>query len=304
MRNKHWIAILGWVALVVSLAFGGGVPSVHAAAKPSAVSSLGVPDTAHPGGYFPSNAWIAAMLRSHFPNDPARAARDIAGLSHRVYTSTPIAGAKPAGESFLTEPNWGGYFVDQRNAFPLVGGCAEESPVKQVGAAHGVDQLEAWCGVGGVHSTNLIQAGSIFNSNILWGFYELYPAGPQKAFSVVNGDEVDTIISRVNNTVWNIFLEDFTHVVSFNENFTFTVDNFTADFIIEDSDWKTTHGLPNFGSSRFVGVLWYDQSGNPRDIPNSQIYYNVTLKPSSGHCGSTGALESSHEAFTITYVSC
>jgi hypothetical protein len=158
--------------------------------------------------------------------------------------------------------NWAGYVAASNLFFPqptvtAVSGSWTVPTVKDIGTDA---YSSVWVGVGGQFDTSLIQVGTeqdyVNGAQAYSAWYEMLPNNlvPINSIHVSPGDQMQASISLAdpNTNTWTISISDQTSGESFQQNFQYTSQKLSAEWIVERPQVNNALvNLANFGSVTF-----------------------------------------------------
>lgn len=121
----------------------------------------------------------------------------------------------------------------------------------------------AWVGIGGINSSDLIQAGTIdivspSGAVSVEAFYEMLPNAAKfiPTISVSPGDTMSASVAQTSSGVWGITVTDATTGQSFNTSVSYASSFSSAEWIQEDPSDASGNlmTLDNFGTISFSGA--------------------------------------------------
>ncbi len=227
-----------------------------------------------------------------------------------------------------TTENWAGYLVASSLSNPQpVFYEVDGSWIVQTPAGHfyGTETYSSqWIGIGGWFSNTLIQVGTESNAhnyyqNSYYAWYEMLPTSTQAgnssnvkitSLAVHSGDVIDASISEYqSSSEWTIYIQDVTTGQSYQNNFHYSPDMKSAEWIEERPTVNGNYAnLANFGTAYFGPQYTsgyynraYDTNGYIYDI-NSLPYDSISMYDSSGTLmASPSSLGSDGNSFTVTW---
>ena len=169
--------------------------------------------------------------------------------------TTPTAANSGAGQN--SSYNWAGYVAAGQNYTSVSGSWN----IPQIPAASGLAADAAWVGIGGVNSSDLIQAGTQAitsgSSTTYQAWYEILPAVSQNISMTINpGDSITASITQSGTNQWTINLRDNTNNQSFQTNIAYNSSQNSAEWIEEMPSQGNGGFIPldNFGTVQFSGA--------------------------------------------------
>jgi hypothetical protein len=166
--------------------------------------------------------------------------------------------------------NWSGYSVSS-GKFTGVG--ATWSTPNNTSSSFGADAT--WVGIGGVKSTDLIQAGTQRiitrgGQTEYQAFYEMLPDYPHDLGITINpGDSVSVTVNQTTNNNWTIIFTDNTTKQHVSKNVYYNSSLSSAEWIEEaPSTERGVLPLDNFGSVQFSDG-WVIKNGNRVSIKDA-----------------------------------
>jgi len=191
-------------------------------------------------------------------------------------------------------PNWGGYVADQGNTGNWVNESRAFFHVRQV---TGGPAVGTWGGVGGVNGTNLAQTG--VDQLRMQAWVELFPNPATYLFSIGNGDTMFSNVFFDGATGgWVLLIQDYTSGTFFSQEYVFTPDLTSADFI---SEAQGGGPVPSFSGIDFSSSGYFiNQLGTELTIDNPYSLRTIRLKLVSpyGGCITPSALTADGRGFT------
>ncbi len=214
---------------------------------------------------------------------------------------TPAPNPTPAIGSEASE-NWAGY-IASGGSFTAVSGTWTV-PNVDASAADGADAT--WIGIGGVTSTDLIQAGTdaiVQNGQVTYAaLLETLPESSQTVPLTINpGDTVSVSITQQSQGSWQIVIRDDTTSQSYQTTEQYQSQLSSAEWIEESPSTGRQLLLPldSFGSITFTDCTAV-QDGESRTIGQMNVE-SVTLQTSRGQpLVTTSELGSDGASFTVT----
>ncbi len=216
-------------------------------------------------------------------------------------SGTPAPNPSPAIGSEASE-NWAGY-IASGGSFTAVSGTWTV-PNVDASAADGADAT--WVGIGGVTSTDLIQAGTdaiVQNGQVTYAaLLETLPeASVTVPLNISPGDTVSVSITQQAQGSWQIVMRDDTTSQSYQTTEQYQSQLSSAEWIEESPSTGRQLLLPldSFGSITFTDCTAV-QNGESRTIGQMNVE-SVTLQTSHGQpLVTTSALSSDGASFTVT----
>jgi hypothetical protein len=173
------------------------------------------------------------------------------------------------GTSSAVSFNWSGYVATEGN-YTAVGASWI---VPQITATNQNFSADAtWVGIGGLSTTDLIQAGTqaiVQNGTTTYeAWYELLPlASTQVPLAVHSGDDMTVSIAQQSSGQWKIYFIDATTGQSYQASVSYNSSLSSAEWIEEmPSDQKGMVALDNFGTLSFANAFAVQDNGSPETI--------------------------------------
>lgn len=234
----------------------------------------------------------------------------LTGVMVRAQTHSvlPLLGGPRAGS--IDSLNWAGYVVTPSN--PVTG----VSSTFKVPAAGLVPPgfAATWTGIGGFHSTDLIQAGvaeqSLPDNPVLgpqyYAWYELLPAGetqltgcnPDPNCTVTPGDVVTTSINQGSGTNWTIAMTD-AGKWSYSTTVTYSSSRNSAEWILEAPTLIAVQTLmAPVGTVHFGPNSTFTAGGGSQTIASGSPT-TVILSPGLINEATPGPLASDGQSFNV-----
>ena len=224
-------------------------------------------------------------------------------------SSTSSTQTNPPASQY-TSSNWSGYFsaTSGTKYTAVYGSWTADSPTSS-GSTTSYDGT--WIGIGGITSTDLIQAG-INNSVTSAGaittqvFYETLPS-PAKTivgFKVLPGDTIIVSIVESATNSWTITIQDTTQKETYTNTVNYTSSLSSAEWIEEDP--SQTNGqlypLDNFGTVNFTQTT-ATANGSSNNL--TQLNANsITMVNSTGATvAQPSVIGSDNASFSVQYKS-
>lgn len=187
------------------------------------------------------------------PNTPQSTPSTASNPSGNPNPVVPIAPAAPAGGAGQSE-NWAGYAATG-GSFTAVSGSWT---VPQVSPSSTPGADATWVGIGGVTSTDLIQAGTVDTvqgGQVTYAAWiETLPQAQQTVpLPVAAGDHVSVSIAQQPSGIWQIVIRNTTAGRSYQTSLSYASSNSSAEWVEEAPavGFHTTLPLDNFGSINF-----------------------------------------------------
>jgi hypothetical protein len=185
--------------------------------------------------------------------------------------------------------NWAGYVADATNTtYTGVVGSWNVPVPTSTSASMATDAT--WVGIGGVKSTDLIQAGTqaiVQNGSITYqAWYELLPAGQQVIpLTVHGGDSVTVSFAETSTNRWHLSFIDNTTGGDYEKDISYTSSLSSADWIeempvLEQGRSSTYLPLDNFGTVNFTGG--YTVANGSRESIAQAGAQSLTMAASGG----------------------
>ncbi len=212
----------------------------------------------------------------------------------------PVAPA-PASSGQSPSRNWSGYAATG-GKFTAVSGTWT---VPNVSA--GTTGMDAtWVGIGGVNSTDLIQAGTqaiVQSGQVVYSaWWETLPQVSQEVPLTINaGDKVSVSIAQQSSGTWEIVIRDATNNQAWQQSVTYQSSLSSTEWIEEapSAGRRTTLPLDAFGSVTFTAGTTVE-NGQTRTIAQAGGQ-PITMDSGAGQAlAQASALATNGEAFTIT----
>lgn len=213
---------------------------------------------------------------------------------------TAVAPVAPAAQG--QSRNWAG-FAATGGTFTAVSG-AWTVPNVSAGSTPGADAT--WVGIGGVGTTDLIQAGT--DSTVQGGrvvytaWMETLPQASQTVpLAVGAGDSVSVSITQQANGAWQILIRNTTTGQTYQQNVTYSSSRSSAEWIEESPAVGRRLLLPldNFGKVTFTNATTVE-NGQQRSIAQAGgqaiTMYNAAEQP----LAQPSALSANGTSFTVT----
>lgn len=210
---------------------------------------------------------------------------------------TPIASAVPAGSSVEQSSNWAGYTATG-GTFTAVS-ATWIVPNVSAGSGNTVAADATWVGIGGVNTTDLIQAGTqaeVQGSQVVYSaWWETLPQAAQTVpLDIAAGDRVSVAISQQSAGTWQIVIRDATTGQSFQKKLTYNSSLSSAEWIEESPTVgrRTLLPLDNFGTLNFTNATTLE-NGKQRTISQAGGHpitmYSSMVQGQRGRFGQPGA---------------
>ncbi len=225
------------------------------------------------------------------------------GGSGSTGSTGPVTNVQPV--SYNQSANWSGYYATGGTYTSVSAGWT----VPTVSANSSSGANATWVGIGGVQSTDLIQAGTDAtvqgNQVVYQAWIELLPQSSQPVPLAVNaGDSITTSITQQPDGKWKIVIKDLTTSQSYQTTVAYNSSRSSAEWIEESPSGGRGTVLPldNFGSVSFSnattvvnGQQKTVQQANGQPITMSNNFGQVLAQSST--LGSDGA------SFTVSRTS-
>jgi hypothetical protein len=222
----------------------------------------------------------------------------LAVLIFPLFISFQVASAAGIGVS----SNWAGY-VASTGTFTSVGGSWIVP--QAVGSNANLSADATWVGIGGVSSTDLIQAGTqdiIQNGTSTYtAWYELLPASSvQVPLAVHPNDGITVSITQQSNGQWQISFSDTTTGQSYQTSVSYASSLSSAEWIEEmPSDQRGLVPLDNFGIVSFTDGLT-TQNGSQVSISESGAQPMTMITRNDQALATPSSLGADGASFTVT----
>jgi len=181
---------------------------------------------------------------------------------------TPVGPVAPAGAGQSQSRNWSGYAATG-GTFTAVSGTWTV-PNVSAGSAPAVDAT--WVGIGGVTSTDLIQAGTqatVQSGQVSYSAWvEMLPQASQNVpLNVSAGDSVSVSITQQQDGTWQILIRDATTGDSYQKSVSYSSSRSSAEWVEEApaAGRRVLLPLDNFGTVTFSGATTVED-GQQRTI--------------------------------------
>ena len=200
-----------------------------------------------------------------------------------------------------TSRNWSGY-VASGTGYASIGA---DWTVPRATASTSFAADATWIGIGGLASTDLIQAGTqavIENGTTTYtAWYELLPASSEAVPMTVNpGDTVQARLTDQLNGTWLISLADLTNGQSYQTTVSYDSSHSSAEWIEEmPSDGSDFVPLDDFGSVSFSGGFAV-QNGSQTNITGVDARSMTMIMSDGTALAVPSALGADGASFTIT----
>ena len=215
---------------------------------------------------------------------------------------TPVGPVAPAGAGQSQSRNWAGYAATG-GTFTAVSGTWMV-PNVSAGSTPAADAT--WVGIGGVSSTDLIQAGTdatVQGGQVTYtAWVETLPQASQTVpLTVSAGDSVSVSITQQPDTTWQIRIRDATTGQSYQKNVTYASSRSSAEWVEESpvAGRRLLLPLDNFGTVTFTGATTVED-GQQRTIAQaggqSITMYNASQQP----LAQPSALGTGGASFSVT----
>jgi len=181
----------------------------------------------------------------------------IAGLIqfHFAYVAYAQTVAPESAIDPSTSRNWAGYVADSGNYTSVSGSWTVPAPST---SSDGSDAT--WVGIGGVHSTDLLQTGTqaiVQNGQIQYSaWYEALPGlERQIPMDISGGDSVSASIVETSPGLWHVHIRDNTNNETFDKDISYDSSHSSAEWIEEQpTGVGFALALDYFGSVNFSGA--------------------------------------------------
>lgn len=224
-------------------------------------------------------------------------------------TPTPGSGSGGSGAAATyayTSTNWSGYLASS-GTFTGVSGSWTVPHVSGNGTSTTADA--AWVGIGGVTSSDLIQAGtndtvSASGQVTVNAFYEMLPAPetPVPGMTVGVGDEMSVNIVQLASGKWQINIADVSRGENFSTTVSYSSSLSTAEWIEEDPSYASGGLVPfdNFGTINFGGGTT-TENGASQTIASAGGQAIILVSRHSGKALATpSAIGADGKSFSVT----
>jgi hypothetical protein len=222
-------------------------------------------------------------------------------MLHRVRATMTYPDALPLAAPLANSANWGGWIGDTTGHSHLASGAYGHFVAQTVCSS--CQELAPWIGIGGYHSTNIAQGA--FDEKRRQLLYELYPNNPVYiAIYPAAGDQLFVNVHLDLVTFkWYIAVDDLTKGQYWASEFSFSVSEDTADWILELPGGGT---VPSSNSVLFTQSQWLDEHGNNQSgiLTSEDSVVNINLVNTT--CGSVipSALSNGYQQFTDVVSGC
>jgi len=207
-----------------------------------------------------------------------------AGATPGVGTPTPITG-DPSGTDVEQSSNWAGYAAGNGTFTAIFGSWTV--PNVTLGGGSTISSDATWVGIGGVNTTDLIQAGTetdVQDGQIEYSaWWETLPQASQPiALDVSAGDSVSVSITQQAGGTWQITIRNATSGQSFQKNLAYQSSLSSAEWVEETPTVgrRTLLPLDDFGTITFTNATTTENGqqhtiaqagGQPITMYNSSI---------------------------------
>lgn len=193
-------------------------------------------------------------------------------MLHRVITPTvPQDPNMRYSTISASSSNWSGYYVQGSG---LKGAQASFNSVSDT-----TGDVAPWVGIGGVGNSELIQTG--IDDSLQREWYQMLPSNPVYVFNVHPGDKISATVSYDNSTgLWYIDIADLTTNVYYANEFSYTANESTADFILES---PYPHNPGNPATTYFSSAYWENSSSLNESLGSAGTLYKETLSNQYGY---------------------
>ena len=215
---------------------------------------------------------------------------------------TPVGTIAPAGAGQSHSRNWAGYAATG-GTFTAVSGTWT---VPNVSAGRTPAADATWVGIGGVTSTDLIQAGT--DATVQGGqvsytaWVETLPRASQTVpLSISAGDKVSVSITQQPDGRWQILIRDATTGQSYQNNVAYASSRSSAEWVEESPSAGRRVLLPldNFGTVTFTGATTVE-NGRQRSIKQAKGQAITMLNTSAQALARPSALGTDGASFSVT----
>lgn len=223
-------------------------------------------------------------------------------VAHMLYRASEQNPQPPLHVKFATSSNWSGYYTDTtgKKGSPLVDVSQAYFSVPNESVN---DTLTGtWVGIGGVNGTTLAQTGVAIGGGYSQAWYELLPANPVYVNVYVKAKDVmaGNVSLDKSSGNWYILISDLTNNTYYANEFSYTTDQTTADWILEVPSGSGP--VPTItGKVLFSQALWADNASNyflSINSPRGQDVADTLNDPQGGKiCPSS--LSNHGENFTL-----
>ncbi len=215
---------------------------------------------------------------------------------------TPVGPVAPAGAGQSQSRNWAGYAA-AGGTFTAVSGAWT---VPNVSAGNTPAADATWVGIGGVSSTDLIQAGTqatVQGGQVSYSAWvEMLPQASQDVpLSVSAGDSVSVSITQQQDGTWQILMRNATTGQSYQKSVTYASSRSSAEWVEESpvAGRRLLLPLDNFGTVTFTSATTVED-GQQRTIGQaggqSITMYNASQQP----LAQPSALGTDGASFSVT----
>jgi len=215
---------------------------------------------------------------------------------------TPVAPVAPAGAGQSQSRNWAGYTATG-GTFTAVSGTWTV-PNVSAGSTPAADAT--WVGIGGVSSTDLIQAGTdatVQGGQVTYtAWVETLPQASQTVpLSVSAGDSVSVSISQQQDGTWQILIRDATTGQSYQKNVTYSSSRSSAEWVEESpvAGRRLLLPLDNFGTVTFTSATTVED-GQQRTIAQAGGQSITMLNTAEQPLAQPSALGTGGASFSVT----
>ncbi|MCL5025136.1 MAG: hypothetical protein M1531_01370 [Chloroflexi bacterium] len=238
---------------------------------------------------------------------PSAAPTPASGGTPPAAQPTPLPPSASAPSPQDSSRNWAGYAATSGTFTGVTGTWIVPQPVGSGGAGVGA----TWVGIGGVTSTDLIQAGtqdvSSGNQDQFQTWIEMLPqASQQVPVAVVPGDSVTVSINEqgAGTGVWQISIKNNTNGQSYQQTVNYASSESSAEWIEEAPSSGRGGILPldNFGSVSFSGATAI-RNGQTVDLSQAGAQPITMINANNQALAVSSAIASDGKSFTVSRTS-
>ncbi len=219
-----------------------------------------------------------------------------------LFTSTPVwAQIQPqspiSSVSNTSSYNWAGYVAANGSYTSITGTWI----IPQVTSGNSLSADATWVGIGGVGSTDLIQAGTMNSSGQSQAWFETLPQAISPiSLPVKAGDSITVLLDQRSAGVWNISFNDNTTGQNYQTSVNYNSSLSSAEWI-EEMPASNFGFIPldNFGTVQFTNSSTI-QNGQPTTITGANAQMMTMVNAGRENLASPSALGADGGSFTVT----